>query len=96
MRMEVVPTTKGHLNHCGMTIPHIPHFLNRMHEFETRHGGNSRNEKSFIRIPYDIKEDFCLLKEFLLLSRKGVSMNLLTTCQPTHVSSRTLARNPMD
>ena len=82
---KLFQTVKGRLNHCGSTIPHLRHFLNRMHEFETRQGGNSRNENSFVRVPHDIKEDLALHKEFLGMSREGVSMNLLTARRPTHV-----------
>lgn len=86
---------KGRLNHCGTTIPHIRHFLNRMHEFDTRMSrNNTRNENSYVRIPNDIKDDFRLHKEFLTYARHGVSMNLLTARRPTHIYASDSCKEP--
>jgi hypothetical protein len=78
-------TTKGRLNHCGMTIPHMRHFLNRMHQFEAQQGGDDRNDNSFVRIPSSIICDLELMLLFLKYAYEGVSMNLLTIRRPTHV-----------
>ena len=73
-------TIIGHLNHVGYILPTARHFLRRLHKMQS-----AARFKRQIHIPKLVFKDLELWKTFLYTSNKGISMNLLTYRQTTHV-----------
>ena len=73
-------TIIGRLNHIGYILPTARHFLSRLRKLQS-----AARFKRQIHIPKQVLKDLELWKTFLYTSNKGISMNLLTYRQTTHV-----------
>jgi len=70
----------GRLNHVGYIIPTARHFLSRIRKLKTK-----AKFKRQVSIPSLVLADFELWLTFLSSANKGISMNLLTYRQPSHL-----------
>ena len=73
-------TIIGRLNHVGYVLPTALHFLSRLRKLQS-----AARFKRKIYIPKLFLKDLKLWKKIFQTSNKGISMNLLTYRQPTHV-----------
>ena len=73
-------TIIGRLNHIGYILPTARHFLIRLRKLQS-----AARFKHQIHIPKLVIKELELWKNFLQTAKKGISMNLLTYRQPTHV-----------
>ena len=73
-------TIIGRLNHVGYILPTARHFLSRLRKLQS-----AAHFKRQIHITKLVLKYLDLWKTFLHTANKGISMNLLTYRQPTHV-----------
>ena len=73
-------TTVGRLNHCGFVIPTSRHFLSRLRGAE-----RAARHRRVYTLPKAVLLDLRLWLQFLQHANQGISLNLLSYRQPTHI-----------
>jgi hypothetical protein len=79
---KALDTLLGRLNHAASILQAMRHFLNRVRHLKAL--AAIRSDKR-AKITAAVRDDLLLCKEFLRQCRDGISMNLLTYRQPTHI-----------
>jgi len=79
---RALETLVGRLNHAASILHAMRQFLNRIRHLQFL--AALRSDKR-AKMTSPVKEDLILCKEFLAQCNSGISMNLLTYRQPTHV-----------
>jgi hypothetical protein len=74
---DTICTLVGRLNHVAFVIPAARHFIGRIRHFE------ETTTKGTRRIPRVVLEDLSLWLDFLKQAQLGISLNILTTREPT-------------
>ena len=77
---SALDTLIGRLNHAAYVIPTARHFMSRIRSLKTK-----ARFKQTVSIPRLVTADLALWLDFLQAAHVGISMNLLTYRQPTHV-----------
>ena len=80
---DELESTLGRLAHVFTIIPQMKHFTSRI-RFEMMRSSNRRNKKG-IKLNNEVIEDLKLHLKFLRKAKNGISMNILTYRQPTHI-----------
>ena len=81
VKAEDLEVLIGRLNHAAQIIPLARHYLSRL-RFAL---GKARNKWVYIPISKRLQHDLELWQKFLTDAYEGISMNLLTFRQPTHL-----------
>ena len=80
---DELESTLGRLAHVFTIIPQMKHFTSRI-RFEMIRSSNRRNKKG-IKLSNEVIEDLKLHLKFLRKAKEGISMNVLTYREPTHI-----------
>ena len=75
----------GRLNHASYVVPLSRHFLNTL-RLRLLDPKNLENPKQVIRLNSDETSDLQIWRKFLTFANSGISMNLLTFRNPTHLA----------
>jgi hypothetical protein len=70
----------GQLGHLTLVVPGIYHFLSHLRELQ-----QFATHRRLIHISDSCRDDLLLMLRFLDIAKKGIDMNLITFCKPTHV-----------
>ena len=73
-------STIGQLGHLALVVPSIYHFLSRLHELQ-----QLATHRRLIRISDNCRDNLLLMLRFLNIAKKGIDINLIAFCKPTHV-----------
>lgn len=73
-------TIIGRLNHCGFIIPMSRHFMSRLRRAEL-----AARHRRVYHLPKAVKLDLRLWLQFLHQAHQGISLNLISYREPTHV-----------
>ena len=81
--MEEIESLIGRLNHASYVVPLSRHFLNALRmRLDPKSPGSP---KQTIRLNSGEEDDLVIWEQFLVSANEGISMNLLTFRNPTHV-----------
>jgi len=78
-RAKELETLIGRLDHLGMILPFVYHFLSRLREWHHK----SKNKRHSTAMPTECRLDLGLMTKFLDKAHNGIDMNLLLFRQPT-------------
>ncbi len=78
---DVLEQLIGRLNHAAAIIPLARHFLSRLRSLQLR----AKNKWINLHVSATVRQDLELWKTILTKAKNGVSMNLLTFREPTHI-----------
>ena len=73
-------STIGQLGHLALVVPGVYHFLSHLRELQ-----QLATHRRSIRISDNCRDNLLLMLQFLDIAKKGIDMNLIAFCKPTHV-----------
>jgi len=80
-KAKELETLIGRMEHLGVIIPFVYHFLSRLREWMHR----SRNKRFPTSLSTECRLDLGLMLQFLHKAREGIDMNLISFRRPTHI-----------